>query len=79
MYLPWMIDYGRQMAAVYNQQTPKTKITNVFSKTQESTINGNKVHGIACEIPFAVPGRDPETFSVRLRATQMGPADCRAG
>ena len=72
VYLPWMMDYGRQIAAVYSQQTPKTKITNIFSRTQESTVNGNKVHGIACEIPFAVPGRDPKTFSVRLRATQMG-------
>ena len=72
VYLPWIMDYGRQMAAVYNQQTPKTKITNIFSKTQESTVNGNNVHGIACKIPFAVPGRDPKTFSVRLRATQMG-------
>jgi len=68
VYLPWMMDYGQKMAHFYNQQTPGKPIKNIFSKTPESNLIGNKVFGINCEIPIALldnTAADKITFQLR--------------
>lgn len=51
VYLPWMMDYGQKMANFYNQQAHGKLIKNIFSKTPESNLYGNKVFGINGKIP----------------------------
>jgi len=68
VYLPWMMDYGQKMAVFYNQQTSGKQVRNIFSKTPETTVLGNKVFGVNCEIPLIMPDSSASkkiTFNLR--------------
>jgi tetratricopeptide (TPR) repeat protein len=72
VYLPWMMDYGRKMAAFYNQQTPGNPVKNIFSKTPESTVLGHKVFGVNCEIPIIMPNSAVSNkIKFNLRTTEV--------
>ena len=72
VYLPWMMDYGQKMAAFYNQHLSGKKIKNIFSKTSESTLYGNKVFGMDCEVPLTMPGsKTADKFNFTLRTTAV--------
>ncbi len=73
VYLPWIMDYGQKIATFYNQQTPGKPIKNIFSKTPESNLNGNKVFGINCEIPLTLPDNTKaDKIKFNLRTTAVG-------
>ena len=70
VYLPWMMDYGKKMANFYNQQAHGKLIKNIFSKTPESNLYGNKVFGINGKIPVIMS--DPaaaDKIKFHLRTT----------
>lgn len=71
VYLPWMMNYGQKMANFYNQKTPGAQVTNIFSATSESNIDGNKVFGVNCEIPLTlldIAATDKIKFHLRTTA-----------
>lgn len=71
VYLPWIMDYGRQMAALYRQQDSGKKSPVRFTKTPKSTVSGEKVFGISCKVPVSVQGRTPDQFNVNFRTTVL--------
>ena len=72
VYFPWMMDYGRKMAAFYNQQTPGKPIKNIFTKKPESTVLDHKVFGLNCEMPIIMPDSSVSNkIEFNLRTTEV--------
>ncbi len=72
VYIPWIMTYGQKMTRSYHQQHPNQPAGNFFSKTDPSTVNGQKVLGIACDIPVMMPDKkDTRNFKIRFRTTQV--------
>ncbi len=73
VYLPWMLDYGQNIASFYNQHTPGEKVKNIFSTTSESKVLDHKVFGVECEIPVMMPDIAPKnTIKFHFRTTAVG-------
>jgi len=71
-YLPWLLDYGKSIAAIYNKNNPATPVKNIISKTKPSTVSGKKVYGIKCDLPLILPdSKVSDSFSFNLRMTAI--------
>ncbi len=73
-YLPWLMDYGRNITAMLNQADPALQTKNLFSKTPETVIDGHRVFGLKGEIPVTTPtfrGMDRFGFDMRIAAVDF--------
>ena len=70
VYVPWLLDYGREMAQFLQSREPGMETQNLFAELPSSTVSGSPVIGVQFEMPAALEP-DMEAFTFRLRMTRM--------
>ena len=71
VYLPWMLDYGKTMAAYVSRQSPEVQIDNFFESMPASTVAGQPVVGLKGKMPVEMQ-TDANALTFQLRMTRVG-------
>jgi len=51
VYVPWILDYGKNMADFINSQSPEVRVDSLTKAMPPSTVAGREVFGVRFEIP----------------------------
>ena len=70
VYLPWILDYGKTMAELIQEQTPNEELENLFEKMAPSTVAGQSVVGLKGKMPLDLKS-DQEVFEFQMRMTRL--------
>ncbi len=73
-YMPWLMDYGRNLTDYFNTSGSTLPMSNLFSKTPETAIDGQRVFGIKGKIPVASSGiKGMDGFELEMRISAVDP------
>jgi len=70
VYLPWMLNYGKTMAAYVSQQSPDVQIDNFFESMAPSTVAGQSVVGLKGKMPVDMQA-EQNALTFQLRMTRL--------
>jgi len=74
VYIPWLLDYGRQMTEMINAAGSQ-KVSDLIVRTADSTIGDHKVVGITLGLPMSAIDRNPapefQSLSFEMRMTTV--------
>ncbi len=62
-YVPWILDYGKNMADFINSQSPETRVDPLAEETAPSTVAGREVLGVRFQIPDTDTGGADNPFA----------------
>ncbi|MBS3754695.1 MAG: tetratricopeptide repeat protein [Desulfobacterales bacterium] len=71
-YIPWLMDTGPKMARFYKDQRPGLELDSVFTRTENTTVDGNIVVGVEARMPMINPeAEEVPILKMPIRMTRL--------
>lgn len=70
VYLPWILNYGKEMAEFASENSPDRQVDNFFERTPDSTVAGQSAVGLKGKMPLDMQ-TDQKALAFQLRMTRL--------